>query len=31
MGDEKMAKRADAQKVNGKGCEEDRNCDGGLH
>ena len=26
-----MAKRADAQKMEGKGGEEDRNCDGGLH
>ena len=28
MGDEKLTKRADTQKVYGK---EDRNCDGGLH
>ena len=27
MGDEKLTKRADAQKVEGKGGEEDRNCD----
>ena len=31
MGDEKLAKRADAQEVKGKGGEEDRNCDGWLH
>ena len=30
-GDEKLAKRADAQKVEGGGGLEDRNCDGGLH
>ena len=28
MGDEKLAKRADAQKVKGNGGEEDQNCDG---
>ena len=28
MGDEKLAKRADAQKVEGNEGEEDRNCDG---
>ena len=28
MGDEKLVKRADAQKVEGKGGGEDRNCDG---
>ena len=28
LGDEKMSKRSDAQKVEGKGCEEDRKRDG---
>ena len=28
MGDGKLAKRVDAQKVDGKGGEEDCNCDG---
>ena len=28
MGDEKLAKRSDAQKVEAKGGEEDRECDG---
>ena len=28
MGDEKLAKRTDAQKVEGQGGEEDINCDG---
>ena len=28
MGDEKLAKRADAQKVEGDGGKEERNCDG---
>ena len=31
MEDEKLAKRADTQKVEGKCGEEDRNCDGRLH
>ena len=32
MGDEKLAMRADALKVEGeKEGEEDQNCDGGLH
>ena len=30
MGDEKLAKRADAQKVEGRWRREDRNCDGRL-
>ena len=30
-GDKKLAKRADAQMVEGNGSEEDRNCDEGLH
>ena len=28
MGDEKLAKRPDAQKVEGKGGDDDRECDG---
>ena len=28
MGDDKLTKRSDAQKVEGKGSEEDRECDG---
>ena len=28
MGDEKLAERADAQKVEGKGGQEDQECDG---
>ena len=28
MGDDKLTKRADARKVEGKGSEEDRECDG---
>ena len=31
MGNKKLAKRTDAQKVKGKGTEEDRIFDGGLH
>ena len=31
VGDEKLAKRADAQRMEGKGGEEDRNLDRGLH
>ena len=31
MGDEKLAKRAEAEKLEGKGGEETRNCDVGLH
>ena len=31
MGDEKLAKRAHVQKMEGRGDEKDRNCDGILH
>ena len=31
IGDEKLTKRVDVQKVEGKGGYEDRKCDGGLH